>query len=645
MSGMVLRGPSRIFRLSSSRWIGAFIALTLITPVFGSVKITSVDFKGSSDPSEITIKGDGDLNFEKIENSADKQLILEIKDAKIGKGEAQKIDTSSFDSKVSQISPYQVKGQDTVRVVVQLREMVSTDVSQDKGMITIKVPNSGGTEIGLDSPPEKTADAKSGDSSGSAAFSSGSDVSAAEDSSGSASSSKTDLDTFMASKDNKKFIGKHVTLQIRDGDVADVLRLISEASGFNIVLGESVRGKMNLSLVDVPWDQALDIVMRSLRLGAERNNNVLRIDTLQNLAAEKTDELAAQKAAAAVAPRVTRLFPINYADPKELQKTLDKFVTGNTATAAAPAAAGTPAAAAAGPAMSDAVVQIDDRTNSIIVRDTNDNLEKMQKLIELLDVPSPQVLIEAKIVEASDRFAKSLSGSLGIGGGGQTGFGSFAGGNPFDALLGSPGVFADGASIAGTTATLGTVGYSPSLSFLPGIGRINAILSWGENESQLKVIAAPKTVVLNKLSASIVQGTPVLIPGQTVSQTGSPVPLTTVQQANISLKVKPTVTNDGNIQMELTVTKDVPESLGGGNQGVGNRSMTTTVMVETGTTLVIGGIYNLQTTRASAGFPILRKLPLIGALFGSEDESTNRSELFIFVTPKILNAREMDRSA
>lgn len=635
------------FRMQKMTGLLLFLTLGFSLPsstAFGSATITGIDFKGSSDPSEITIKSDTELTFERIENSEGKQLILEMKDAKIGKAEAQKIDTSSFDSKVSQISPYQVQGQDnTVRVVVQLREMVSTDVSQDKNTITIKVPNKSAGNPSLDAVPEKAVSQKAETARPSETVQAPESAAPSDQASG----SRTDLEAYMSTKDTKKFIGKHVTLQIRDGDVGDVLKLISESSGFNIVLGESVKGKLNLSLVDVPWDQALDIVMRSLRLGAERNNNILRVDTLQNLAMEKADELAAQKAAAAVAPRVTRLFPINYADPKDLQKTVEKFVMGETTPSVTVSGAGSSSSTSgiSSSSLANAIVQIDDRTNSIIVRDTTENLEKMQKLIELLDIPSPQVLIEAKIIEASDKFSRALNGSLGIGDAAVSGFGSFAGGNPFDALVGSPGVFTSGSTIATSTAGLGTLGYSPNLSFLPSLGRVNAVLSWGESESQLKVVAAPKTVVMNKLSASIVQGTPVLIPGQTVSQTGSPVPLTTVQQANISLKVKPTVTNDGSILMELTVTKDVPESLPGGNQGVGSRNLTTTVMVETGTTLVIGGIYNLQTTHVAEGFPFLRKLPLIGALFGNESDSTNRSELFIFVTPKILNPKEQDRNA
>jgi type IV pilus assembly protein PilQ len=184
------------------------------------------------------------------------------------------------------------------------------------------------------------------------------------------------------------------------------------------------------------------------------------------------------------------------------------------------------------------------------------------------------------------------------------------------------------------------LGISPQVSFIPGVSRINALLSWGESESQVKIVSSPKTVVLNKQKASIIEGTPVLVPGTTTVAGVGTVPTATVQSANVSLSVKPTVTNDGSVLLDLTVTKDVPISLPGGNYGIGNRNITTQVLVESGTTLVIGGIYTMQTNHASSGFPFLRKIPILGALFGSDAESTDRSELFIFVTPRIINSKE-----
>ena len=262
-----------------------FIPLFFLNGALASSKITNVGFKGTSDPNEISIQADGPITYEKIENVPDKQVILELKGAQITKDLARKIDTSSFDSKVSLISPYQVEGkEDRVRVVVQLREMANIEASQDGNTILLKIP---GTETqqasagNLDQPPEgeKTPNNSTAGSTAAASTESASTDSSAtppappaesssapsttgSESVSSASSTeiassdttkKSDLETFTTTKETKKFIGRPVTLQIRDGDIGDVLRLISEASGFNIVMGEEVRGKLNLSLVDVPW--------------------------------------------------------------------------------------------------------------------------------------------------------------------------------------------------------------------------------------------------------------------------------------------------------------------------------------------------------------------------------------------------------
>lgn len=596
----------------------------IILPIHGwaASKVTSVDFKGTQDPSEIEIQTDGPVTFEKQENAQDNQVIIELKGASISKGNSRKIDTSSFNSNVNLISPYQVDGQpDTVRVVVQLRKPGAVDISQEGNLIHVKVPSANIGEVAAATNPNNPNPTSDSDESG---------------------QTKTKIEEFMDSKSTKRFSGKPVTLQVRDVDVGDVLRLIGDASGFNIVVGDDVKGKLTLSLVDVPWDQALDVVLHSLHLGAERNNNILRVVTLQNLTQEKQEELRAQRAVEASAPRVTRVFPISYANLGDLQSILTKFATTpQTANAASTPDASVPA-----------IVQADNRTNSIIVRDLPDNIERMKKLVELLDTQTPQVIIEAKVIEATEGFSKTLGGSLGIGtnSSSTTAFSSFAGGNPLDALVGSPGVFSDGSGIATQSSPsggtpLGIFGVSPSLSFIPGGLRLNALLNWGESESQVKIVSSPKTVVLNKERAQIMEGTPVLVPGTTTVAGVGTVPTTSVQSANVGLSVRPTVTNDGSVLMDLTVTKDVPITLPGGNSGIGNRNMSTLVLVESGSTLVIGGIYTMQSSHTSSGFPILRKIPIIGALFGNDTENTDRSELFIFITPKILNPKEAGLSS
>jgi type IV pilus assembly protein PilQ len=602
--------------------------------------ISAIDFKGTQEPAQLLIRANGPITFEKSENARDSQIVLNIHGAKLSKPASRKIDTSSFNGNVALISPYEVKGEpDTVRVVVQLRKPGGGEVVQEGNVLKLSMG------VGSSSPESSSAQSvDSAPGAESASVSAAATASAAASVSDSpnlppvildaatatSSAPATNLEAFMAGKQSNNFNGRRVSMHFRDVDAAAVFELISEASGFNIIVGDDVKGKITISMDDVPWDQALDVVLHTLRLGVERNNNILRIVTLANLAAEKTEELTAKRAAEAAAPRMTRIFPISYANLTDLQATLTKFASAGTESKGAVA--------------DTAVVQVDKRTNSIVVRDLPDNIERMKKLIESLDTQTPQVMIEAKIVEASEGFTKVIGGSLGVGGTGTTQFATtFMNGNPIDRLLGSPGVFADGGAAAATSNSSGTFAVSPSMSFLPGVSRLNALLNLGESENMVKVVSSPKTVVLNKEKASIVSGTPVLVPGvTTVAGVGS-IPTASVVNANLSLEATPTITNDGGVMMELKVTRDVPSTLVGGStsqSAISNRNMQTIVLVESGSTLVIGGIYTSTTRSGSSGFPILRKIPILGALFGSETDQTDRSELFIFITPRILNTRE-----
>jgi len=435
------------------------------------------------------------------------------------------------------------------------------------------------------------------------------------------------MDQFIQARETKHFTGKPINIQLRAADLDDVFRLIGEASGFNIVLGEKVKGKITLSLVDVPWDQALDVILHTNRLGAERNNNLLRIVTLEELTAEKGEELKAKQASEANAMRVTRIFPISYANLPDLERILQKFASSQGAAAGSAAA-------------SQNVVQSDPRTNSIIVRDIPENIDRMRKLIGVLDTQTPEVQIEAKVVEVNDSYQKNLNGALGLAAG-DASF-SFNGSNPGTDLV-SGGAFTGGATSIPNTGTNNPVGLGAGVNFgflnSFGIQRINALFAIGESEGQVKTISSPRTVVLNKEQTTIISGTPVLVTTTSQTPTG-PVLNSVIQQANLSLGVKPTITNDGSVLMDLNISRDVAAPVGGNQQAVANRNLQTKVLVESGSTLVMGGIYVSSDNESSSGFPFLRKLPIIGALFGSSSSTTSRQELMFFVTPRILNTKE-----
>jgi type IV pilus assembly protein PilQ len=652
-------------------------SLILLPALALAAKVTSIDFNSSDATSDIQIRSDAPVTFDKSENGTDKQIVIDLKGSTLSSTASRKLDTSSFDSDVMLVSPYSVDG--GARVVIQLRDMAAATVTQNGNVLKISLPNgaSGGKSADATPPAAATADAANSatDMPASPAVSEGAPAAATAAAAPVPSSSgmpdaqvgsvtttpqaqaqaaenvgiKNKLDEFIESRETHRFVGKPITLKVRDADLVDVFRLIADTSGFNIIVGEEVKGKVTLSIEDVPWDQALDVILETQKLGAERTSNLLRIVTLANLTSEKQAELAAQQATEASAPRVTRVFPVNYAKLDDLTTILNKFVgNSNNAPSAAGAGLGAAALAQAASLSGSTVVQGDTRTNSIIVRATQENVERVHKLIQILDTQTPQVLIEGKVIEATEGFSKSIGGQIGFGKQNGTGqyFSSFAGADPVDPLFsinGSNSIFPTGGSQAAAAGSGGSFGLSPQLAFLPGNLRLNALLNLSESENSVRVISSPKAVVLDREKANIVQSTPVLT--LTVAQTANgPVSIPSVQQANLSLDVTPTVTNEGSVLMQLSLSRDVPISLGSVNgqpsSAVANRNVSTRVLVESGSTLVMGGIYTMDQTKTSSGFPVLRKIPILGALFGSDSDSTTRSELFFFITPRILNLKE-----
>lgn len=607
--------------------------LLLALPWTGSAStVTSIDFNQLKSASEIQIQTDSPVSFntqENVqENKKDKQIILEIKGTKLGKTTSRNMDTSSFDSPVVLISPYAVNSGLDSRIVVQLREMKSPQVTQSGNLLRILIPNSGseGTDSGASTGANVVPTVAQAGSL---------EVEVPVTSKDKAPTGNTkNLTEFMESQQTGRFVGKPITLQLRDAELIDVFRLIGDTSGFNIVVGDDVKGKVTLSLEDVPWDQALDLILKTQKLGAERNSNVLRIVTLAGLKDEKLAELAAKQAADASAPRVTRVFPISFAKLDDLTNMLNRFASSAPLSGAPGAISG--ALGAQAPA-----VQADVRTNSLVVRDTAENIEKMQKLIKILDTQTPQVMIEGKVVEATEGFSRSIGGSLGFGNNAQSGqyFTSFAGANPVDPLFSFSG---GGTGVAASSAGAGAFGISPSLAFLPGNTRLNALLNISESENSVRIVSSPKAIVLDKEKANIVQSTPVLTLS-TAQTANGPVSIPVISQANLSLDVTPTVTNEGSVLMQLSLSRDVPFPVTSGTTAttaVANRNISTRVLVESGSTLVMGGIYTMDQTKTSSGFPILRHIPILGALFGSDANTNNRTELLFFITPRVLNLKE-----
>ncbi len=410
----------------------------------------------------------------------------------------------------------------------------------------------------------------------------------------------------------KKFTGSPITLKMKDADVREVMRLISEASGFNVVLSPEVRGSVTVSLEEVPWDQALEVVLNTLGLVAERNESVLKIMPKEALLRQKQAEIEGQRVAKQGATRITRVFPVSYADPASLQGLLKQYATsiGQETGGLAP------------------VILVDQNTQSLIVQDTEEGIERVKKVIRLLDVQTPQVIIEAKVIDASEGFSRSLDGKFQVTAGQSSASinGGLAGAT-------SPGTGGAGAAAGGSRN---------ANTFRFGIGNtfsLNALLNYSEGENRAKVISTPRVLVLSGKQATITQGSNLAVRQVTAQANGTTLETINFVPYNTNLNVTPRATNDGSVFMKLSLSRDTVFTDTNGQTAVAPRNINTEVIVESGNTLVIGGVQSMSESENSAGFPFLRKIPILGWLFGSENSTNDKNELMFFVTPRILNSR------
>ena len=422
----------------------------------------------------------------------------------------------------------------------------------------------------------------------------------------------------------KKPQKRRITLDMKDADIVNVLRLLSDVSGENIVAGDEVSGSISIKLSNVPWDRALDTILSTKGYGRVRTNNIIRVAKLETLRSERELELARRKAAAAVEKTAVKLINVNYADSAEIINQLQAVVTER------------------------GKVQQDSRTNTIIVEDVVSNLDRVIELTRRLDRQTPQVLIEARIVEASSSSVEELGIQWGGTGGALAAEGNSTG-------LVFPGDIAiEGAASDSATATAGT--YSPSRYAvnLPaavgsgaggGIGMVFGSaggsqllalrLTAMEESGSGKIISSPRITTLDNRTARIAQG--VDIPIATVSAEGTN---TKFIPANLELEVTPHVTNDGSILMKIKTEKNEPDfgrTGASGDPTIVKKFAETEVLVADGDTTVIGGIYTRSTSESQAGVPFFSKIPFIGWLFKSSRSEDSRAELLIFITPRIVN--------
>jgi type IV pilus assembly protein PilQ len=433
----------------------------------------------------------------------------------------------------------------------------------------------------------------------------------------------------------KVYTGERLTLNFQDIDVRPLLQLLADTSGQNIVVSDSVKGRVTLRLQNVPWDQALDIVLRTKGLDMRRKDNVILVAPQAELAAHEKAELEAQKDIQQLAPLRTEFLTVNYAKASEIARLIKS--TGG------------------GSMLSErGNVSVDERTNTVLVQDTAENLTAIRAMVSTLDIPVRQVLIESRIVIVNDDFSREL--------GVRTGFTRVS--DDVKDLMAVSGSAQSTDTIMGSALdNLASTGqpfpvevpfgnfdrYNVNMPVASPAGRIalsildfddfliDLELSAAQNEGRGEIKSTPRVITANQREAIIEQG--VEIPYQESSSSGATT--TQFKKAVLSLKVTPQITPDDRVILDLTVTKDsvgqlVPSATGGFVPSIDTRNIQTQVLVRDGQTVVLGGIMETERRDNEKKVPGLGDVPIVGYLFKSKNKINNRDELLIFVTPKIL---------
>ena len=423
----------------------------------------------------------------------------------------------------------------------------------------------------------------------------------------------------------RHYVGRRISLDFQMADISNVLRLIAEVSGFNIVVGEGVKSKVTMKLVGVPWDQALDMLLKMNNLGMIREGNIVWIDSLANIAKQQDEEARAKESKSKAEDLVTRVIYVQNIAAQELQTTLRQYISPR------------------------GLMQVNQASNALVVRDTESQVVAFAELVRSLDLQVPQVQIEARIVQADTSYSRSLGVQWGISNTANSASGTSSSffGNPTGGfseqqldtkgtitrsfLVNLPAAVSGLSSVPGAGFTFGKIGTRDGFS-------LDLRLSAGELLGLTKVIAAPKITTLDKREAKISQGES--IPFQTTSLQGTQ---TTFVDANLELQVTPQITSRDpkeplkQVLLKIRATRNaVGARSNPAGPSIDKREATTQVLVVDGETMVIGGIFVDTQTNTVAGLPYLSRIPVLGWLFKNKTETVSKQELLIFLTPSIV---------
>ena len=571
-------------------------------------RISSIDYKSNDGGGTVLIKADQPLQFTTRLNSATNQLVVEVQNSIIPKKLKRSLNTKDMASSIGSVDIYQKPNSKVSRFVIQLRPGSSEPLVQPEGNSLLIVGAANPQFAG-----KKSSESNSTEVAGR------SEVNPDLTSEGIMNSQS--LEEFLMS--NNQFYGKKISIETNNLDVKDAIKFIAEESGVNMIMDEGLEGKISLKLRQVPWDQALVLLLKSKKLGYKRQGNVLRIAKIEDIQKEEAEGIRLKEAKSNSDPLVVKRFFIGYADIKDLESKIKEFISSTGSSAGAGAINPATGAAEASSRVSNRAKVISDaRTSSLIVTDTALNMIKIEKLISALDTQPQQVLIEGKVIEAREGFTRQVGVTW-------RNDSSTATSTNRGSLSITPGIGSSQA-IFSSAVTWGQ---------LDVLGNLTAQLQLGEREDKVRILSSPRITVLSSQTANISQTSGLLVPKvETATPTAGGPPVITktneIVQVGVVLKVTPQVSNEGTVTLDMDIERSFKAQID--STVPDRRNAKTKVIVRSGQTAVIGGIFETTTIDGTSGVPGLRDIPILGFLFRGQGFQKDKNELVIFVTPRIL---------
>jgi type IV pilus assembly protein PilQ len=599
--------------------------------------LTNIDFKQMDDKSRIVLSLSAENPQFESSSPSKNMIAIDVKNALVPKNLLRGLDTSSFKSVVNYVDLKNVKvgKANDIRVLVKLAEEASYETTQEGREIFIDikeeakkveakaeapVPEVKKAEAAVEVKKEEPKKEETKKEEKPVPEMKKEKMKAEEKPVSPTPVAKKVEEEKKVSEEGvpqKVYTGRKLSLDFKDADIKNILRLIAEVSNLNIIVADEVTGKITMRLVDVPWDQALEIILQSKNLDKRQVGNVVRIAPVDSLRKEDQARLEEQRSKERLEPLVNEFIPVNYATAKEIMPQVKSILSER------------------------GDVKVDERTNTLIIKDISKSIPAAKNLVKLLDTKTPLVLIEARIIEANLTFQNELGVQWGflVGGGKATAGGGGVGvGATAATVLGSPvSRVVDLAANARSGLGAGGAGTSGILQAIFSRGTIQELditLSAHQNEGNAKIISSPKIATLDNKEASIEQG--LRIPYLKLTTEGTVT--TDFIEANIKLTVTPHVTNDGNIKLIIKVKKDAPDpsTTVGGVPSIDKKEAISEVLIKDGGVVAIAGIYSVSKNENAEGVPLFSKIPLLGWLFKRENKEDNRKDLLIFVSPKIM---------